>query len=112
LPWLDKIYEKLPVDGREITDQHTDRHNTVCLGVCSMPIVFSIFASRMSELRFINHPFGHSFHGVKQSLKVLKIGLGIMYCNEHGTIYAISSDFGDRMTTQSMVLIFLLSEHF
>ena len=23
-------------------------------------------------------------------------------CNEHGTIYAISSDFGDRMTTQSM----------
>ena len=26
-------------------------------------------------------------------------------CNEHGTIYAISSDFGDRMTTQSMGLI-------
>ena len=23
-------------------------------------------------------------------------------CNEHITIYAISSDFGDRMTTQSM----------
>jgi len=23
-------------------------------------------------------------------------------CNEHGTIYLISSDFGDRMTTQSM----------
>ena len=22
------------------------------------------------------------------------------WCNEHGTIYAISSDFGDRMTTQ------------
>ena len=79
LPCLDKIYEKLPVDRREITDQHTDCHNTVCLGVCSMPIVFSIFASRMSELRFINHPFGHSFHGVKQSLKVLEIGLGIMY---------------------------------
>ena len=33
-------------------------------------------------------------------------------CNEHGTIYAISSDFGDRMTTQSMGLIVLLSEHF
>ena len=32
-------------------------------------------------------------------------------CNEHGTIYAISSDFGDRMTTQSMGLILLLSEH-
>jgi len=31
--------------------------------------------------------------------------------NEHGTIYAISSDFGDRMTTQSMGLIVLLSEH-
>ena len=33
-------------------------------------------------------------------------------CNEHGTIYDISSDFGDRMTTQSMVLMVLLSEHF
>ena len=32
--------------------------------------------------------------------------------NEHGTIYAISSDFGDRMTTQSMGLMLLLSEHF
>ena len=32
--------------------------------------------------------------------------------NEHGTIYAISSDFGDRMTTQSNGLIVLLSEHF
>jgi len=26
----------------------------------------------------------------------------ILYCNKHGTIYTISSDFGDRMTTQSM----------
>jgi len=33
-------------------------------------------------------------------------------CNEYGTIYAISSDFGDRMTTQSMGLMVLLSEHF
>jgi hypothetical protein len=33
-------------------------------------------------------------------------------CNEHGTIYAISSDFSDRMTTQSMGLMVLLSEHF
>ena len=23
-------------------------------------------------------------------------------CNEYGTIYAISSDFGDRMTTQHL----------
>ena len=23
-------------------------------------------------------------------------------CNEHGTVYAISSDFGDRMTTQCL----------
>ena len=23
----------------------------------------------------------------------------MLVCNEHGTIYAISSDFGDRMTT-------------
>ena len=33
-------------------------------------------------------------------------------CNEHGTIHAISSDFGDRMITQSMGLMVLLSEHF
>ena len=33
-------------------------------------------------------------------------------CNEHGTVYAILSDFGDRMTTQSMRLMVLLSEHF
>ena len=32
--------------------------------------------------------------------------------NEHGTIYAISSDFGDCMTTQSMGLMVLLSEHY
>ena len=32
-------------------------------------------------------------------------------CNEHGTIYAISSDFGDRMTTQSMGLMSLSSKH-
>ena len=31
--------------------------------------------------------------------------LGLRYCNEHVTIYAISSDFGDRMTTQSMELM-------
>ena len=33
-------------------------------------------------------------------------------CNEHGTIYAISSDFCDRMITQLMGLMVLLSEHF
>ena len=33
-------------------------------------------------------------------------------CNEHVIIYAISSDFGDRMTTQSIGLMVLLSEHF
>ena len=37
-------------------------------------------------------------------------------CNKHGPIYTILSDFGDRMTTQSMELMlfvsFLLSEHF
>ena len=32
-------------------------------------------------------------------------------CNGHGTIYAISSDFGDRMTMKSMGLMILLSEH-
>ena len=32
-------------------------------------------------------------------------GLNEPTCNEHGTFYAISSDFGDRMTTQSMGLI-------
>ena len=33
-------------------------------------------------------------------------------CNEHGTIYVISSDFGDRMTMQLMGLMVLLSEYF
>ena len=33
-------------------------------------------------------------------------------CNEYGTIYVISSDFGDRMTMQTMGLMVLLSEHF
>ena len=33
-------------------------------------------------------------------------------CNEHDTIYAISSDFGDRMTTQLMGLMILLREYF
>ena len=27
---------------------------------------------------------------------------GASHCNEHGIIYAISSDFGDRMTTQHL----------
>jgi hypothetical protein len=33
-------------------------------------------------------------------------------CNEHGTFYAVSSDFGDQVTTQSMGLMLFLSEHF
>ena len=32
--------------------------------------------------------------------------------NKYGTIYAISSDFVDYMTTQLMGLMVLLSEHF
>ena len=32
--------------------------------------------------------------------------------SEYDTIYAISSDFGDRMITQSTGLMVLLSEHF
>ena len=36
----------------------------------------------------------------------------LQLCNERGTIYVISSDFSDRMTTQSMRLMVLLSEHF
>ena len=39
-------------------------------------------------------------------------GGAVGVCNEHGTIYAISSDFGDQMTTQSMGLMVLLREHF
>ena len=35
-----------------------------------------------------------------------------LVCNEHGTIYVISSDFSDRMITQSMELMVLLSKHF
>jgi len=32
-------------------------------------------------------------------------GGAVGVCNEHGTIYAISSDFGDRMIMQSMGLM-------
>ena len=41
----------------------------------------------------------------------IKFFLLLMY-NGHGTIYAISSDFSDRMTTQLIGLMFLLSERF
>ena len=43
---------------------------------------------------------------------VLSPSCGCVACNEHGTIYVISSDFGDRMTMKSMGLMVLLSEHF
>ena len=43
---------------------------------------------------------------------LISLPILVTLCNEHGTIYAISSDFGDRMTTQSMRLMVLLSEHF
>ncbi|RLN03464.1 uncharacterized protein C2845_PM13G06230 [Panicum miliaceum] len=78
LPWLVEIFEELPVE-RESTDQRTYYCDTVCLGVCSMPTVFSIFVSRMAKLRFRKHPFKDRFVGIKQNLKVLEIGLGIMY---------------------------------
>ena len=42
---------------------------------------------------------------------LISLPILVTLCNEHGTIYAISSDFGDRMTTQSMRLMVLLSEH-
>jgi len=46
-------------------------------------------------------------------IQITDLHLGDLHsCNKHGTIYAISSDFGDRMTTQSMGLMVLLSEHF
>ena len=47
--------------------------------------------------------------------RLLREGSIINYyclCNEYGTIYAISSNFGDHMTTQSMGLMVLLNEHF
>ena len=33
---------------------------------------------------------------------VLHLSNVVIACKEHGTIYAISSDFGDRMTTQHL----------
>ena len=36
---------------------------------------------------------------------------GMEVCIKHATIHIISSDFGDRMTTQSIELM-VLSEHF
>jgi len=39
---------------------------------------------------------------LRLSLYYACIKLRHYLCNEHGTIYAISSDFGDRMTTQHL----------
>ena len=46
-------------------------------------------------------PFKYSMFVIEYVIimKRLKIIERINICNEHGTIYAISSDFGDRMTT-------------
>ena len=33
-------------------------------------------------------------------------------CNEHGTIHAISSDFGDHMATQSIALYWSIATNF
>ena len=38
----------------------------------------------------------------KRSEMKIVPGISKPVCNEHGTIYAISSDFGDRMTTQHL----------
>ena len=74
-----------------------------CFGFISVPI-------EMGEIRsFRTESQNHRWCAVC----VLRTrGAEVRYCNEHGTIYAISSDFGDRMTTQLMGLMVLLSEHF
>ena len=63
-----------------------------------------------------NNPVKKYFSCSKESGKDIKQDWRYLQlrwcCNEHDTIYAISSVFGDRMTTQSMGLIVLLSEHF
>ena len=51
----------------------------------SIDIILSIFANFMLDFNYV--VFNHQKGGD---------------CNEHGTIYAISSDFGDRMTTQHL----------
>ena len=45
------------------------------------------------------------------AFKMRRGGLRTGICNEHGTIYVVSSDFGDQMKMQSMGLMILLREH-
>ena len=60
------------------------------------------------------YPATSFFLGEKKLYYWFRLGAfhGLNICNEHGTIYAISSDFGDRMTMQSMGLMVLLRKYF
>ncbi|CAL5007661.1 unnamed protein product [Urochloa decumbens] len=79
-----ETFKHSPVQEEITIDQNTDYYNTVCLGLRSMPTVFSVFVSRTSEI-FNNVPvdttfyFGDRLDGVKKKLKLLEICLGIMY---------------------------------
>jgi len=55
-----------------------------------------------------------AFVTVSRNPDATKLLKDILYalCNEHGIIYAISSDFVDRIKTQLMGLMVLLSEYF
>ena len=49
----------------------------------------------------IKHEFSSSYTP-QQNGVVERKNRTLITCNEHGTIYVISSDFGDRMTTQQL----------
>ena len=71
---------------------------------CRVSKLFSSIAGRPAKLFDEKSSKLYSCH--------TKLSEHIWGCNEHGTIHVISSDFGDRMTTQSIELMVLLSEHF
>ena len=52
----------------------------------------------------LSYDYGFVAIKILQWILWSKIDLSIKHgvCNEHGTIYAISSDFGNRMTTQHL----------
>jgi len=79
------------------------RHGVLSLGLCA-PMSALHEGMRQRPLRMWHRTAIHASAGGRPPWRSI--------CNEHGTIHAISSDFGDRMTTQSMGLMLLLSEYF
>ena len=68
------------------------------------PVAYQIrLPSRLAAIHDVFH-FSQLKKCVKVPEEIIEQQDLEVECNEHGTIHAISSDFGDRMTTQSMGL--------